>query len=102
MNTKKYGTVELRKDFGRVTFGIALESYRLGNELTQIDFAKKIGISPQSLCDLEKGRKIPSAGRAAKIAKKIKQPIEYWVELAIQDTLEKEHLKLKVNIKPAA
>ena len=33
MSTKKYyGTVQLEKDFGKLTFGNALSSYRLGEE----------------------------------------------------------------------
>lgn len=43
-------------------------------------------------------RKIPSAKRAAKIAKQIGQPIAYWVELALQDNLKKCRLNLKVSV----
>ncbi len=71
MNTETYGIEEMDKEFGPLTFGNALESYRKGEELSQSALAKVLGISPQSLCDLEKGRRIPSVKRAAKIAQLI-------------------------------
>jgi len=50
---EQYGTSELEKDFGRLTFGNALASYRMGEEKSQREFAVFLGISPQSLCDIE-------------------------------------------------
>jgi len=100
MNTKKHYTVtDLEKEFGPLTFGNTLESYRLGEEKSQKDFAKRLGITPQSLCDLEKGRRIPSVERAAKIAKKLREPVETWVSLALSDMMREAHLDLKVEVK---
>ena len=98
MNTKDYGIKELENEFGPLTFGNALGSFRLGKEMSQKEFASFLGITPQSLCDLEKSRRIPSPGRAAKIAKKLKEPIAFWVQLSFQDTIRKEELKLKVSV----
>ena len=99
MNTKfEYGTSELAKEFGHLTFGNALLSYRLGEDKSQKEFAKMLGISAQSLCDIEKERKIPSAGRAAKIAAKLNEPIAFWVQLALQDMLKTEKLDLSVSV----
>jgi transcriptional regulator with XRE-family HTH domain len=100
MSTKKikYGLKELQNDFGPLTFGKLIEAYRLAEELSQKDFAKVLGISPASLCDLEKGRRIPTPERAASIAKKLKEPESYWVQLAIQDHLDEVGLKLKVSV----
>ncbi len=98
MTIKKYGTKELERDYGALTFGEALESYRLGEGLSQKTFAQKLGISQSSLCDLEKGRRIPSAGRASAVAKKIKEPVAFWVQLAIQDSLQEQDIKLKVHV----
>jgi len=103
MNTKKHYTVQdLEKEFGPLTFGNTLESYRLGEEMSQKEFARRLGITPQSLCDLEKGRRIPSIERAAKIAKKLKEPIETWVTLALSDMMREAHLDLKVEVKKTA
>ncbi|MEI8346638.1 MAG: helix-turn-helix transcriptional regulator [Pseudomonadota bacterium] len=99
MTTKRhYGTKELARDFGELTFGNALESYRLGKAMSQVEFAEFLGLSPSALCDLEKGRRIPTPGRAAKIAKKIKEPEAFWVQLALQDELNKEKLDLRVEV----
>jgi len=99
MSTKiKYGTRELAKDFGEMTFAKALIAERLSEEMSQKDFAKKLKISPQSLCDLERSRKIPTAERAARIAKILKEPIPYWVKLAIQDSLRSQNLNFDVEL----
>jgi transcriptional regulator with XRE-family HTH domain len=94
--SKHYGTKEFSQDFGTLTFGILIESHRLAEESSQKDFAKFLGISASSLCDLEKGRKIPSPRRAAMIAKKLKVSAKLWVKVALQDYLDKEGLE---NIK---
>lgn len=99
MNTKEvYGSKELERDFGPLTFGNALEAHRKCEELSQKEFAMKLGISAQSLCDIEKGRKIPSPSRAVKIAKLIGHPEKVWLKLAFQDMLRKENLNYKVSV----
>ncbi|MGE3974353.1 MAG: helix-turn-helix transcriptional regulator [Bdellovibrionales bacterium] len=103
MSTKKHYTVsDLEKEYGPLTFGNSLEAYRLGEELTQKQFAKKLGISPQSLCDLEKGRRIPSLERAAKIAKKLNESAESWIGLVISDMVREADLDLTVEVKKAS
>lgn len=95
---KKYGLKDLEKEYGPLTFGEALQSYRLGEEISLSDMAGKIGISPQSLCDIEKGRRIPTPKRAAKIAQLIGEPEMFWVKLALQDELRKDNLNFKVSL----
>ena len=94
----QYGTSNLEREFGCLTFGNALASYRIGEEKSQREFAIFLGISPQSLCDIEKERRIPSPSRAAKIAGKLGEPESFWVQLALQDMLRKENLNLVVSI----
>jgi len=99
MNTEeKYGSKELERDFGLLTFGKALWAHRKCEEISQSDFARFLGISSQSLCDIEKGRSIPSPRRAAKIANKINQPEVFWIRLALQDMLRKESLDYTVSV----
>ena len=62
------------------------------------EFASILGISAPSLCDIEKGRRIPSARRAANIANKIGQPESYWIRLAFQDMLRLENLDYTVSV----
>lgn len=99
MSTKiKYGIAEMEKDFGALTFGRVLKSHRLGEEMSQVDMAKLLGISKQSLNDLESSRKIPSIRRAVQIAKKIGQLEDLLVQLVLQDQINKEKLKLRVSV----
>lgn len=98
MTTRHYGTSDLEKDFGPLTFGASLASHRKGEELSQKEFAVMLEISPQSLCDIEKERRIPSPSRAAKIARKLKEPEAFWIQLALQDLLRKESIDLEVSV----
>ena len=103
MNTnQKYGLNDFEKEHGPLTFGEALESYRIGEEISQSGMARRIGISAQSLCDIEKGRRIPTPKRAARIARVIGEPEIFWIKLALQDSLRKEDLNFNVSLSPSA
>ncbi len=93
-----YGSKELERDFGPLTFGRALWAHRKCEEMSQIDFAKMLGISSQSLCDIEKGRRIPSVRRASKIAKQLGEPEKTWIRLVFQDMLRHEQLAYTVSV----
>lgn len=86
---------------GPLTLARAIESIRKGNELSQIECAKKLGVSKSHLCDVEKGRKTVSPERAAKWAKVLGYPESVLVKLAIQAELDAAGLKYKVEIEAA-
>lgn len=96
--TTKFGLKQLEKKFGPLSFSDILVMQREDDELTQVEMAKKLGISKQKLCDFEKGRRIPSAKTAAMWAKKLGHPQEVWVQVVLQDQLRKDNLKLKVSV----
>ncbi|WP_413613137.1 helix-turn-helix domain-containing protein [Bdellovibrio sp. HCB-110] len=99
MTTKRLSTFEvLERKFGRLSFGSFLHSWRISEEISQTAFAKKLGISVQNLNDLEKGRRIPSPARAAKIAKKLGLDEMVVIQLAIRDSLYKDGLKYDVQL----
>ncbi len=99
MNTKKtYRSEELFKTYGNLTFAEVLQSFRLSEEVSQKDFAKKLHLSPANLCDLEKGRKLPSPSRAAQIAKKLGIPEALLIQVALQDELRAARLDYKVSL----
>lgn len=99
MTTKvKYGTKELSKEIGGLSFGKLLYSHRIAEEVSQKDFAEMLGISQSSLCDLEKGRKIPSASRALNIAQILGTSESLWIEIALQDQLNEQGIHLKVSV----
>lgn len=95
---KGFSSSELDKKFGKLTFAKALTSERLSEEYSLKEFAKILGISPQSLCDLEKGRRIPSVARAVKIAKKLKEPEILWIQLALQDQIDDQGFKYRITL----
>ena len=100
MSTKSYFE-KLEKQYGKLTFGSMLKSLRLSDEISQTAFAKKLGLSIQNLNDLEKGRRIPTPTRAAKIAKKLHLPEMGLIQLAMRDSLIKEGFDYLVKLEDA-
>lgn len=100
MITKSYFE-KLEKQYGPLTFGSLLRSWRESEELSQTAFAKKMGLSVQNLNDLEKGRRIPTPTRAAKIAKKLGLPEIGLIQLALRDSLAKEGFHYDVKLASA-
>lgn len=98
---KKDALEMLEEKFGRLSTASFLHSWRVADNLSQVQFSKKLGISVQSLCDLEKGRRIPSPGRAAKIAKKIGYPELALITLAVRDSLYADGFKYNVKLESA-
>ena len=82
--------------------GSFLRAWRLSEELSQKEFAKKLGLSPANICDIEKGRKGVSAERAEEIALILDYSPTVLVRLAIEGQLHAAGLKYKVELKPLA
>jgi transcriptional regulator with XRE-family HTH domain len=99
---KKYGLEDLEKRNGIMTMAMCLRATRMSDEISQVDFAKKLKISKANLCDIEKGRKFVSVERAARFAKILQMPEEYFVMVAIRDQFRSANLKYEVIIKKAA
>ena len=103
MSTRKWhGVEDLEQRFGRMTVAMFLKAFRAGEGLSQIEYARKLGLSRANLCDLEKGRKLISPERAAKLAKRIGVPEKVLIQLAIQDSLQSARLKYTVELKAAS
>jgi transcriptional regulator with XRE-family HTH domain len=80
-----------------LSFGGYLRVHRLGEDLTQVEFAELLGISKQRLCDIEHNRANVSIKLAKSIAKNLNLPPEWLVKLSLQDQLNKEGVDLKVS-----
>ena len=91
----------LEKNLGKLTLGAAIRSIRLCDGISQTDFAKKLNVSTQYLCDLEHNRKIVSAKKAFKFANILNHSPEQFVALAIQDSLNHEGIPMLIEIKAA-
>ena len=103
MSTRKSDAVRFLEKLtgGPVTLGRFLEAVRLGEELTQPAFAKRLGLSRSHLNDIEKGRKAVSPERAARFAKALGYSQARFVQLALQDLVNRGGLKLQVDVKAA-
>ena len=84
---------------GPVTLGTFLEAVRLAEEMTQPEFAKKLGVSKSHINDIEKGRKAVSPDRAARFAKILGYSQARLVKLALQDLVDRGGLKLQVDVR---
>lgn len=59
-----------RRAGGALTLGRLLEAIRLGDEISQVAFARKLGISRSHLCDIEHGRKSVSVPRPSNLPRR--------------------------------
>jgi transcriptional regulator with XRE-family HTH domain len=101
MTTKSYFE-ELEKEFGGLSFGDSLKSFRESLGLTQAALADMLELSVQNLCDIEKGRRIPSPSRTVSIAQKLNLPEKGMIELAIRDSLQKDGFNYSVHLGESA
>jgi transcriptional regulator with XRE-family HTH domain len=103
MSTKKSAAVRFLENLrgSPLTFGGLIESLRTTDEISQVFLAKKLGISKAHLCDIEKGRRLVSAERAAKFADALDYPREIFVSIALQEQLDRAKLKLKITVEAA-
>ena len=93
----------LEKITGRkLTIGLFLLTIRECAEMTQKDFAEKLGISRQYLCDLEHDRRSVSLEKAAEFARCTGYSEDQMVRLALQDFVNKAGLHYEVDIQKAA
>lgn len=98
---KMHGVKDLEKRLGKMTVGEFLRSWRLSEELSQRDFAKKIKISAANLCDIEKGRKGVSPEKAEEIARILGYSPTVLVRLALEELLEAAGLHYTIEVKSA-
>lgn len=84
---------------GRLTFGAVLAGIRECDEESLATFARRLRVSRQHLCDIEQGRKLVSAERAARFARALKHPEAVFVKLALDDALRAAKLKYAVELR---
>lgn len=101
-NKKSDAMEYLEKLAGKLTLPKLIMSIRQGEELSQVEFAKMLGISRQYLCDIEHGRRFVSPKAAATFAKKLGYSPQQFVRLCLQDLVNRDGLKLKINVEDAA
>jgi len=80
------------------TFGTMLQSIRQCEEMSLSSFAKLLKITPQKLCDIEKGRRIVSLKTAVEFAKILEDSPEYFVIKCLQDELNRDNIDMQLSI----
>lgn len=88
----------LEKLVGPYTFAMFMRSMRTTLDLSQVEMAKKLGISRQALCEIESGRTQVSLPTAAKYAQAGGFPVIVAVEANIQDQLRKMGIDCNVKL----
>jgi len=91
----------LEKLVGRMTLGKAIRAIRQSDDISQVEFAKQLGISKQYLCDLEHDRKLVAAKKAKQFAESLGHSPEQFIALALQDSLEHDGIHMSVEVKAA-
>ena len=86
----------------KLTLGSFILAIRQGEELSQVEFAKTLGVSRQVLCDIEHGRRIVSPKKAAEFANLLGYSKKQFVRLCLQDMIDRDRLGLIVEIENAA
>ncbi len=84
----------------KLTLGKLLWAIRESEEVNQVDFAEKLDISKEYLCDLEHNRKTISPKLAAEYAKKLGYSTDQFIRLSLQDMVDREGLNVSVEIIP--
>ena len=76
---------------GPLTLADLLHAIRVGEEMSQAEFALRLGVSKSHICDIEKGRKGVSPVRAMEFARILKYSEHQFVRLALQDIVNQLH-----------
>jgi transcriptional regulator with XRE-family HTH domain len=103
MSIKSKMTQKTLKDIEKITgskltLGKLIWAIRQADEISQVDFADKLDITRQHLCDIEHGRKSVSPKLAAKYAKILGYSEEQFIRLSIQDLLDRDGLNVQIEI----
>jgi DNA-binding XRE family transcriptional regulator len=92
----------LEKDYGPFTFATYMLGARTTLGLSQVEMAKKLGITKSAVCEIEKGRTLVSPKAAIRYAKKAGFSETLALETCLQDQLRKANIKKRVRIEDAA
>ena len=83
---------------GPLTFGNMIESIRLADEVSQVKFAEKLGISRQNLWEIEHERRFVSPKTAVEFAKKLEQSEAQFVRICIKDMLRRDNIHYDIQL----
>lgn len=101
MTTKMNNTLKFLEHVSgsKLTLGKLINSIRLGEELSQVEFAARLGISRQQLCDIEHERKTISPKLAAQYATVLGYSVQQFIRLSLQSIVDRDNLDVEVDVK---
>ncbi len=104
MTTKKLKKAKdvARNILGHISFGEMLYSYRISWDYSQVDFAQKLHISKQELCNIEKRRKTISVERAKLFAEYLEMSPLMFAKYILEDQLYAAGISGEIFIKEVA
>ena len=103
MTIKSKMTEKTLKDIEKITgtkltLGKLIWAIRQADAISQIDFANKLHITKQHLCDIERGRKSVSPKLAASYAKILGYSKEQFIRLSLQDLVDRDNLNVQIEV----
>lgn len=99
-NTQSIDALEATQGiWEEMTFGSLVRSLRLSDEITQVELAKRVGVSKQFLSDVEHDRKDVGINFAKKVSDALGYAVEPLIELLIREQLKKQQLNYIVELK---
>lgn len=81
-----------------LTLGKLIWSIRKADGKSQVEFADKLKITKQHLCDIEHDRKSISPKLAAQYAEILGCSKEQFIRLALQDMLNRDGLNVQIEV----
>jgi len=96
MNIKNKKSLDIK--YGKMTLAKFLRAYRLTEELTQAELAKKLGWSKGNICDIESGRRIIGTDRAKLLSDVTGIPLDYILEIILNQQLQEAGIKRYVKV----
>ena len=80
------------------TLSNLLRSIREGENLSQVEFSKKLSVSKQFICDLEHNRRSVSPKMAENFALKLGYSPKQFVRLCLQEMIKNQDLDYEVQL----
>ena len=90
------------RSHGPFSFATFMLGIRTTLNLSQVEMAKKLGLSKAALCEIEKGRTLVGPQSASRYAKKAGFSEAVALEACFQDQLRKAKIRKRVRIEDAA
>jgi transcriptional regulator with XRE-family HTH domain len=83
---------------GLPQLGLAMQSWRKCQTISQTDLAKRLGISKQLLSRYEKGHQLPSLQKTLELAQLLDAPVALWIQYRLDDEIKALGLDAEITV----